>query len=63
MKNPDAMTREELVAEFQERGFTCTGWPGKVYNLQRGSLQANKSHQADELTFLRERLRELRGQA
>lgn len=60
MKDTDAMTREELVAAFQARGFTCTGLPGAVYNLRRGTMQANKAHGADELTFLRERLRELR---
>ena len=60
MTAPAAMTRDELVAEFQRLGFTCTGLPGQVYNLRRGTMQANKARGADELTFLRERLRELR---
>lgn len=59
MKDPDTMTRDELVAEFQRLGFICTGLPGAVYNLRRGTMQANKAHGADELTFLRERLRDL----
>jgi hypothetical protein len=59
MNDPATMTRDELVAQFQARGFVCTGLPGSVYNLRRGDLQANKSHGADELTFLRERLTEL----
>jgi len=54
------MTRQEFIAEFQTRGFTCKGLPGAVYNLRRGDLQANKAHGSDELTFLRDRLRELR---
>ncbi len=55
----EELTREECLVELVERGCTLKGAP-VVYNLRRGELQANKAHGADELTFLRDRLRELR---